>query len=181
MSFIGTVSGRKIDFLAPDVDEIDIEDIATGLAQVNRFCGQTEMPYSVAQHSVLCSLYCPDHAFVALMHDAPEAYMGDCPRPLKLLLGSAWKDIEYRLLEAIFTKYDLPIGDMPYVKNVDDRMLFTERRDIQPRHIPWPWRRNPYLWNITPWSAAKSKREFLKRFQYLEGQRNDSRRLVEVA
>lgn len=171
MSWIGTVSGRKIDFLEPDPDEFDIEDIAIGLAHINRFSGQTTVPYSVAQHSVLCSLYCKDYPFDALMHDFPEAYMSDVPRPLKLLLGDAWVDIEKRVYRVGAEKWGLNYPIPAPVKDVDDRMLFTERRDVQPDHIAWTWRRNPYLWHVDPWGPERAKCEFLKRFRELEGKK----------
>jgi hypothetical protein len=167
MTWVGTVSGRKIDFLAPDPDELVIEDIATGLAHINRFAGQTLVPYSVAQHSVYCSLYCPSHPFDALMHDFPEAYMSDVPRPLKRMLGEAWVELEHRLYEVGAAKFGMLPKIPPEVKDVDDRMLFTERRDIQPDHMPWPWKRNPYLWRIKPWGPKRAKAVFLKRFHQL--------------
>jgi hypothetical protein len=166
MTWVGTVSGRKVDFLAPDPEQITIEDIATGLSHINRFAGQMTVPYSVAQHSVYCSIYCPSHPLDALMHDAPEAYMSDVPRPLKLML-SDWKELEHRLYGVIATKYGISPIIPPEVKNVDDRMLFTERRDIQPDHLPWTWRRQPYLWRVKPWGPKRAKREFLRRFHAL--------------
>lgn len=173
MTWIGTVSGRKIDFADPDPSEFDIEDIATGLSHINRFAGQTITPYSVAQHSVYCSLYCKSHPFDALMHDFPEAYMSDVPRPLKRML-TEWEALEKRVYAVGAAKWGLAFPIPPEVKEVDDRMLFTERRDVQPDHIAWPWRRNPYLWHVEPWTAKRAKSEFLKRFHELEGKRCES-------
>ncbi len=65
--------------------EIDVYDIALALARINRFCGNTAEPYSVAQHSVAVSYLVPDWcAFVALWHDGAEAYIGDMPKHVKL-------------------------------------------------------------------------------------------------
>lgn len=174
MTWISTMSGRKIDFLAPDPEQIHIEDIAAGLAAMPRWCGQTQFQdeavhYSVAQHSCLCSDFCPEHALAALLHDAAEAYMGDCPRPLKQLLGGAWRECEERLQQAIFTRFGLPPEIPAAVKAVDDRMLMTERRDLQPHCPPWesgPWP-EPFLWRIEPWSQNFARDEFLFAFRIL--------------
>ena len=166
MTWIGTVSGRRIDFLNPDSREIVIEDIAEGLAKQPRFCGQIEQPYSVAQHCVECS-YRSDEPLRALLHDASEAYTGDCPSPLKELLGDAWRSIEDRVQTAIYAKFGVAAGKSAALKDIDHRMLFTERRDFQPRHAPWEWRRNPYPEELLcwPWKTARSK--YLQRFYEL--------------
>jgi len=82
-----THSGRKLDLIDPDLADIHINDIAHGLSQVNRFCGQTEEPISVAQHSVLVARLCEPcgHKIIlqALLHDASEAYLGDVTKWLK--------------------------------------------------------------------------------------------------
>lgn len=173
MTWIGTFSGAKVDFLNPDPKSICIEDIARGLSRVNRFVGQTTEPYTVAQHSVLASRLVPPHlAGCALLHDATEAYMGDCSRPLKQLLGKAWDEIENRLHQAITDA----IGEAYYysaqVKAVDDRLLITERNVLQPNHADWEWGEDiePYSPNdvpIVPWSAPLAEASFLERYRAL--------------
>lgn len=188
MTWISTANGRKIDFLNPEPSEIDVDDIAAGLAAMPRWAGQTlyrgvPCHYSVAQHSWWVSVCverefpgAPRLALMALLHDAPEAYMGDCPRPLKELLGSTWNVIELRLLVAIFHRFDLTLDAQlaPQIKRVDDRMLITERRDLQPLCPPWdepadgrgPWP-DPYGERLEPMSVTAARELFLRRFNKL--------------
>lgn len=166
MSWIGTVSGRRIDYLKPDPSEIEIEDIAEGLSKIPRFCGQTEDFYSVAQHCVLCS-YRSDEPLKALLHDASEAVMGDCPSPLKNLLGAAWRDIEDRIQRVIYEKYGVDPGKSAALKEIDHRLLFSERRDLQPRHAPWGWNRRPYPERVTAWPWKTARAKYLARFYEL--------------
>lgn len=173
MTWISTLSGKRIDFWNPDPDEIAIEDVAAGLAALPRWCGQTQahgraVHYSVAQHSWLCSKRCPTHALAALLHDAAEAYMGDCPRPLKRELGITWTIIETRLQRAIFAKFGLPPEIPAAVKAIDDRLLMTERRDLQPLCPPWEgdWP-DPLDFAISPWPGEQARTAFLARFTQL--------------
>ena len=164
MTWIGTVSGRKIDFLNPDPNEICIEDIACGLSKMPRFCGQLEEPYSVAQHCVECS-YLSTEPLKTLLHDGSEAFTGDCPSPLKELLGDVWKSIENRIQQAIYDRFGInDHSKSEELKSIDQRMMFTERRDFQPRHAAWEWRRNPYpeVLDCWPWKVARQK--YLSRF-----------------
>jgi len=86
MTWIGTVSGERLDYLNPLPERIRIEDIATGLSNgASRFVGQLEKRYTVAQHSVMVAYTVwvetkdPVISMQALLHDASEAYTGDCP------------------------------------------------------------------------------------------------------
>jgi hypothetical protein len=183
MTWISTANGHKIDFLNPEPSEIEIDDIAAGLAAMPRWAGQTlyrgePCHYSVAQHSWHVSIAVaeeypdsPRLALMALLHDATEAFMGDCPRPLKNLLGPTWNVIELRLLVAIFNRYGLTLDRelAPQIKRVDDRMLMTERRDLQPLCPPWesgPWP-DPYELTLSPWDVAMARNQFLRRFNKL--------------
>lgn len=111
------LSGRRLDLLDPSPLDIEIEDIAHGLARVARWNGQTHgaHPYSVAQHSLLVDhvadrmepgLSAEAHMSV-LLHDAPEYVVGDLISPFKAVLGGNYKDIEHRLLAAIRLRYSL--------------------------------------------------------------------------
>ncbi|WP_226019966.1 HD family hydrolase [Serratia symbiotica] len=146
MSYIQTLSGKKFNYLNATVDDIEIEDIATALSHLCRFCGHLPEFYSVAQHSVLCSqLVPPMFAFEALMHDAAEAYCQDIPAPLKALLPD-YRQIEAFVDELIRFKFNLPITPSPDVKYADLKMLATERRDLDiSDDDPWPM-----LEDITP-------------------------------
>lgn len=112
------LSGRRLDLLDPSPVDVELSDIAHGLARVARWNGQTvgDYPFSVAQHSVLVlELFraaVPDASPVAqlqaLLHDAPEYVMGDIISPFKAAMGGNYKDVENRLLSAIFLRFSLP-------------------------------------------------------------------------
>lgn len=138
MSWIQTFTGLRFDLLDPQPDQICIEDIAHALSQLCRFTGHTMYFYSVAQHSLLVSqLVKPTLALVALLHDAPEAYIGDVSSPLKALLPD-YKKIEYGIWLAIANKFDLPHVLPDEVKHADLVALMTERRDMmRPSHHFW--------------------------------------------
>ena len=171
MTWIGTFSGAKIAFLNPDPAQIRIEDIARVLSRVNRFTGHTTDPYSVAQHSVLASrLVKSDAALHALMHDAAESYMGDCPRPLKEILGASWSVVEHRLNKAILTAFKMELWYPGEMFVVDDRLCKTEILAIHPNHPGWRINAEPYSPDevpIVPWSAPLAEASFLERFRAL--------------
>jgi len=112
------LSGRRLDLLDPSPMDIEIEDIAHGLARVARWNGQTtgEHAFSVAQHSVVVEEIVahiqPDTAprwrLAALLHDASEYVIGDMISPFKAALGVNYKDFEERLENAIHTRFGLP-------------------------------------------------------------------------
>ncbi|MEM7005983.1 MAG: HD family hydrolase [Pseudomonadota bacterium] len=112
------LSGRRLDLLDPSPMDIEIEDIAHGLARVARWNGQTtgSHAFSVAQHSVIVVDICtilnpemrPDYKLMALLHDGPEYVIGDMISPFKAILGDGYKVIEQRLEEAIHLRFGLP-------------------------------------------------------------------------
>lgn len=111
------LSGRRLDLLNPSPLDIEIEDIAHGLARVARWNGQTRggAIFSVAQHSVLvselCALLAPEAPACwllhGLLHDAPEYVIGDMISPFKAALGDAYREIEARLAEAVARRFSL--------------------------------------------------------------------------
>jgi 5'-deoxynucleotidase YfbR-like HD superfamily hydrolase len=112
------LSGRRLDLLDPSALDIEIEDIAHGLARVARWNGQTRgaHSFSVAQHSLLVEAIAghlnPDwprqSQQMALLHDAPEYVIGDMISPFKTVMGDAYKSVELRLLTAIHLRFGLP-------------------------------------------------------------------------
>ncbi|POR56515.1 YfbR-like 5'-deoxynucleotidase [Bosea psychrotolerans] len=112
------LSGRRLDLLDPSPLDIEIEDIAHGLARVARWNGQTHgaHSFSVAQHSLLVEAIAshlnPDWSdawrLMALLHDAPEYVIGDMISPFKVVMGDAYKSVELRLLTAIHLRFALP-------------------------------------------------------------------------
>ena len=112
------LSGRRLDLLDPSPLDVEIEDIAHGLARVARWNGQTHGPhsFSVAQHSLLVEAIAshlqPDWddawRLMTLLHDAPEYVIGDMISPFKTVMGDAYKEVENRLLAAIHQRFSLP-------------------------------------------------------------------------
>lgn len=112
------LSGRRLDLLDPSPLDIEIEDIAHGLARVARWNGQTvgEHAFSVAQHSLLVArigekLFSeakPYWYLALLLHDAPEYVVGDMISPFKAVMGGDYKSVENRLQIAIHLRFSLP-------------------------------------------------------------------------
>lgn len=112
------LSGRHLDILNPSPMDIEIEDIAYGLARVSRWNGQTtgKHLFSVAQHSVLVERLLRHNApkleqkwqLAALLHDAPEYVIGDIITPFKYALGGIYREIEDRLEKAVHIRFGLP-------------------------------------------------------------------------
>jgi hypothetical protein len=111
------LSGRRLDLLSPQPEDIEIEDIAHGLARVARWNGQTlgEHAFSVAQHSLVVTdiLAALEPKFgdrelsAALLHDAPEYVIGDLISPFKAAVGLDYKAFEQRLLAAIYRRFGI--------------------------------------------------------------------------
>jgi len=112
------LSGRRLDLLNPSPLDIEVEDIAHGLARVARWNGQTkgDHAFSVAQHCVLVEELAVHldtgldrkSRLAALLHDAPEYVVGDMISPFKAALGLDYKAFEHRLLAAIHIRFGLP-------------------------------------------------------------------------
>ncbi|MGZ5932198.1 MAG: YfbR-like 5'-deoxynucleotidase [Rhizomicrobium sp.] len=112
------LSGRRLDLLDPSPLDVEIEDIAHGLARVARWNGQTkgEHAFSVAQHCVLVERITADLnprltrevRLMALLHDAPEYVIGDLISPFKVVIGTDYKALELKLQSAIHLRFGLP-------------------------------------------------------------------------
>jgi uncharacterized protein len=111
------LSGRRLDLLDPTPVDIEIEDIAHGLAFVARWNGQTrgDWPYSVAEHSLLVEqifarlgAYPAKWQLAALLHDAPEYVIGDMISPVKAAVGPGYGDLDLRLTAAVHLRFGLP-------------------------------------------------------------------------
>lgn len=181
-TWIQTASGRAVDPLNPVGSDIVIRDIAAALSKMCRFTGHTKAFYSVAQHSVLVSHYCaPHHAMWGLLHDASEAYLADIARPVKHSAAfTPYRDIERILQTVIMDQFHLPPFMPDSVREADERMLLTEKRDLMgpmnddayEQHWVRLWQDRdvrPYLTVIEPQSPAAAERAFLDRFRVLGG------------
>lgn len=131
--FVSTFMGHRFYPLEPCIDDVDIEDIAHGLAYQCRFNGQTSSFYSVAQHSLLvASIVPPALRLSALLHDAAEAYLGDIVKPLKILVPQ-FSLIEKKVAAIISERFDAHDLEDLQIKVADLILLATEKRDLMPR------------------------------------------------
>jgi uncharacterized protein len=182
------LSGRRLDLLEPSPDDIEIEDIAHGLARVARWNGQTTgaHAFSVAQHSLLVTdivealnpQYAPAHRRAALLHDAPEYVVGDLISPFKAAIGLDYKAFELRLLSAIYHRFDiapdLPLEISKAIKDADRIAAFHEAihlagfsREEAQTFFGAPEIPNAlslHLNAIEPVSASTAQQNFLNRF-----------------
>jgi 5'-deoxynucleotidase YfbR-like HD superfamily hydrolase len=186
------LSGRRLDLLDPSPLDIEIEDIAHGLARVARWNGQTrgDHTFSVAEHSLLVEAIAGDldgslpqeFRLAALLHDAPEYVIGDLISPFKAALSLDYKAFEERLLAAIHLRFGLP-GELPesateLIKRADKIAAYYEAtclagfaREEARRFFGQPRRLSPALVNrlsqLSPLPAAQGEATFLKRFHEL--------------
>ena len=186
------LSGRRLDLLRPSPQDIEIEDIAHGLARVARWNGQTLGAHalSVAQHVVIVEQIATDlnpgwnraWRLATLLHDAPEYVIGDLISPFKTAIGLDYKAFELRLLEAIHLRFGLP-GTLPEeatraIKHADRIAAFYEAtvlagfaREEALRFFGHP----PVLGGplcsalerLQPWPAEQAQRTFLHCFRAL--------------
>jgi 5'-deoxynucleotidase YfbR-like HD superfamily hydrolase len=179
------LSGRRLDLLDPSPLDVEIEDIAHGLARVARWNGQTFGPhiFSVAQHSLLVEAIVARDLGVqarglmfALLHDAPEYVIGDMISPFKAVIGDSYKQVENRILSAILMRFGLPpkpaAALAACVKKADRAAAYFEaaalagfeldeahrffgRPDFRPRDLDAM---------LAPMSSAEAEERFLARF-----------------
>jgi 5'-deoxynucleotidase YfbR-like HD superfamily hydrolase len=184
------LSGRRLDLLDPSPLDIEIADIAHGLARVARWNGQTHGThiFSVAQHTLLVEAVMReqtprvDHRLrlAALLHDAPEYVIGDMISPFKAVIGGSYKVVEHRLLAAIHVRFGLP-PVLPtemtlQIKAADKGAAYLEATKLAgfaETEAKRLFGRDPGLSEaavqdyLTPWSAGKAEKRFLARFATL--------------
>ncbi len=181
------LSGRRLDLAHPSPMDVEIEDIAHGLARVARWNGQTrgEHAFSVAEHSVLVEQIVrklepglgPDAWLTALLHDSPEYVIGDMISPFKALLGESYKDVEARLQEAIHIRFGLkpvtPAKLKKTIKQADHICAWFEAVQLAGfseteangffGHPP-----EGMKFRLKPLSSPDAQRVFLKRFEDIQ-------------
>jgi hypothetical protein len=130
--WIQVASGGRFWPMDPRPSEVNIEDIAHTLSNQCRFSGHVSEFYSVAQHSVLVSLWCdPADALWGLLHDASEAYLIDVPRPIKRLPEmQAYRAAEDAVMECVRERFGLGQYMPASVHAADEKALATEARDL---------------------------------------------------
>ncbi|KAF0187273.1 MAG: hypothetical protein FD124_42 [Alphaproteobacteria bacterium] len=180
------LSGRKLDLLDPSPLDIEVEDIAHGLARVARWNGQTrgDHPFSVAQHSLLVldivrvlSPKLPQASqLFALLHDAPEYVIGDMISPFKNALGLDYRAFEHRLAAAIHLRFGLPADPTAtlkaLIKRADLMSAYLEARQLagfSDDECKRFFRVPPLeaMFDLAPLSAAEAQVQFLGAFQRL--------------
>jgi uncharacterized protein len=184
------LSGRRLDLLNPSPLDIEIADIAHGLARVARWNGQTSGThiFSVAQHTLLVEAVMRAKTpradvrlrLAALLHDAPEYVIGDMISPFKAVLGGDYKAVEKRLLAAIHLRFGLPpVLAAAVAQQIEDAdrgaayLEATELAGFAPTEARRLFGRDPGLPPairqdyLTPWTAAKAAKRFLARFKTL--------------
>lgn len=162
-------SGAYFDFKDPESSEFTIEDIAHGLSHICRFAGQCKKFYSVAEHSVHASnIVPPEFAFEALMHDAPEAFIGDVSKPLKGLLPD-YRRIEKEVERAVLGRFNLTPPLSSTIKDADLRMLKAEQAQAMRNSDVWPVVASFEQADVTLkfWEPVEAKERFLRRFAEL--------------
>jgi 5'-deoxynucleotidase YfbR-like HD superfamily hydrolase len=184
------LSGRRLDLLDPSPLDIEVTDIAHGLARVARWNGQTSGPniFSVAQHTLLVEAVLRkqtpriDHRvrLAAMLHDAPEYVIGDMISPFKAVIGGSYKLVEKRLLSAIHIRFGLP-ALLPaeieqQIKAADMGAAYLEATHLAgfgEAEAKRLFGRDPKLPPaiqadyVSPWSATKAEKQFLARFKAL--------------
>lgn len=191
------LSGRRLNLLDPSPLDVEIEDIAHGLARVARWNGQTvgDHAFSVAEHSLLVEELArrlepelaPDDCLAVLLHDAPEYVIGDMISPFKAVMGGNYKEIEARLQGAIHLSVGLPAAMPAQVKRLakkaDTLAAYFEAVELagfddaeagrifgRPSGFGGTRAKGPRL-GLAPLPSAAAQRRFLERFAAIQDDR----------
>ncbi|MDB5507428.1 MAG: hydrolase [Devosia sp.] len=186
------LSGRRLDILHPSPIDVELSDIAHGLARVARWNGQTsgDFAFSVAQHSVVVmAIFCalnpdaPNTAILhALLHDAPEYVMGDIISPFKAAMGGNYREVEQRLLGAIHLRFGLsasaPEALIKQIKKADREAAYLEAVTLagfgavearkwfgEPSLVSFD--REAIAQLLKPWPAPEANARFIAEFEKL--------------
>jgi 5'-deoxynucleotidase YfbR-like HD superfamily hydrolase len=181
------LSGRRLDLLDPSPLDVEIADIAHGLARVARWNGQTsgDHIFSVAQHTLLVEALARLRVprldrrarLAILLHDAPEYVIGDMISPFKAVIGDSYKGVEQRLLAAIRVRFGLPATPsrevMSIIKSADLAAAYLEATRLARfdesearRLLGRPPAFSPRLERdyLRPWPATQAEASYLERF-----------------
>jgi 5'-deoxynucleotidase YfbR-like HD superfamily hydrolase len=187
------LSGRRLDLLDPSPLDIEIEDIAHGLARVARWNGQTKghHAFSVAQHCLLVEALAfhlnrkldRGERLMALLHDAPEYVIGDMISPFKAAIGLDYKSFENRLLSAIHMRFGL-VSKVPetlskQIKKADQIAAYLEATQLAGFSIDeavkffgaprLPKEGSAHFMRLKPLATDDAKAAYLKKFKQLSG------------
>jgi 5'-deoxynucleotidase YfbR-like HD superfamily hydrolase len=185
------LSGRRLDLLDPSPLDIEIGDIAHGLARVARWNGQTrgDHAFSVAQHSLLVETIfarqnpsaTPQARLTALLHDGAEYVIGDMISPFKSALGGGYKAVEERLQNAIHIRFSLPLRAdrlKATIKKADMIAAYFEATELAgfsleeaDRFFGRPRGFDAAELDLEPRPAGAVQRAFLAKFDELDAER----------
>ena len=186
------LSGRRLDLLDPSPLDVELSDIAHGLARVARWNGQTrgDHAFSVAQHSLIVeNVFCrmnaaatPDDMLLALLHDAPEYVIGDMISPFKSVVGGGYKLVEKRLEAAVHLRFGLPphasrdLKDR--IKKADTVAAYFEATELAgfsmteaKKFFGLPRGITKDMIDIEPAPALEAQSRFMERFDAIEARR----------
>lgn len=169
--------------------DIEISDIAHGLARVARWNGQTlgDHAFSVAQHCLLVeelfsdqrSNPSPSERLYALLHDAAEYVIGDMISPFKAVMGGHYRDVEKRLDAAINIAAGLKSSPTAVVskaiKRADHMAAYLEATQLagfevgEAKRLFEPPPGDVSCTQLTPLPAKQAQMLFLERFEMLRG------------
>jgi len=182
------LSGRRLNLIDPSPLDVEVDDIAHGLARVARWNGQTNgrHAFSVAQHTLVVAAIAAETAprmdargrLAVMLHDAPEYVIGDLISPFKAMLDGEYRAVEARLLAAIHRRFGLPTvlpaRLMAQIK-VADRVAayheavrlagFSEAEAM--RYFGRPRGIDASRLDLDPWPAQTAERRFLQRFRVI--------------
>jgi hypothetical protein len=188
------LSGRRLDLLDPSPLDIEIEDIAHGLARVARWNGQTKghHAFSVAQHCLLVEALAfhldrkldRQARLAALLHDAPEYVIGDMISPFKAALGLDYKSFENKLLSAIYLRFGLPTKVpevlIKHIKKADRVAAYLEATQLAGFSIEeavkffgapkLPKEGSSQFMRLKPLATDEAKAAYLKKFTQLSAE-----------
>ncbi|SCX33445.1 YfbR-like 5'-deoxynucleotidase [Agrobacterium rosae] len=183
------LSGRRLDLLDPSPLDVELADIAHGLARVARWNGQTrgDHAFSVAQHSLIVETVfsrmnvaaTPDDMLMALLHDAPEYVIGDMISPFKSVVGGGYKSVEKRLEAAVHLRFALPphasrdLKDR--IKKADTVAAYFEATELAgfsmaeaQKFFGLPRGITRDMIEIDPVPALEAQRRFIERFEAID-------------
>jgi len=186
------LSGRRLDLLDPSPMDVELSDIAHGLARVARWNGQThgDHAFSVAQHCLVVEEIFrrsnpeakPAELQMTLLHDAPEYVIGDMISPFKAVVGGGYKAVEKRLEAAIHLRFGLPPHPTATlkaaIKRADTVAAYFEATELAGfkaaearKFFGLPRGITVDMLPIAPMPAMEAQRQFAERFEAIEGMR----------
>ncbi len=183
------LSGRRLDLLDPSPLDVELSDIAHGLARVARWNGQTfgDHAFCVAQHCLVVEdifrrihpAATPDECLMTLLHDAPEYVIGDMISPFKAVVGGGYKLVEARLEAAIHLRFGLlahtPPGLKALIKKADRMAAYFEATELAgftpqeaKKYFGQPRAMHANSLDLVPMPAIDAQARFIARFQSIE-------------